>query len=111
MAKKNFSQTPSNPSPLSGYFSNKIEEEEVEKKQTNSKQEVNKNKEIDTPSILSVANIKEKQDDKKGKLISARVNEQKWKEFKQVAKSLNYSANELLNILLEEVVSSHNKGV
>ena len=111
MAKKNFSQTPSNQSPLSGYFSNKIEEENVEKKQASSKKKVNKKKENDKPSVLSVSNIKEKQDDKKGKLISARVNEQKWKEFKQVAKSLNYSANELLNILLEEVVSSHNKGV
>jgi hypothetical protein len=107
LAKKDFSTPPSNPSPLSGYFSkenNNVNEQATTDLKDKGDQTV-KEKSLG----VKLSQIKEKEVDKKGKLISARVNEKKWEEFKKVSKKLNYSANELLNILIEDIVSSYKK--
>lgn len=88
MVKKDFSSTSKSNSPLNGYFQRANSEQE----------EVNKN------SILKNS-IVENKVEKKSKMISARVNEKSWNNFKLKAKKLNYSANELLNILIDEVNS------
>lgn len=86
MVKKDFSNTSNNNSPLNSYF----QKSNVEIEESNKK------------NILNT-NIAENKVEKKGKMISARVNEKSWEDFKQLAKKLNYSANELLNIVIDEV--------